>query len=344
MDTSPAYATPQWHRRFEAAREALGDLAELLAIKDRIEGAPHQAPVTSLVDASPPLQAARVGAFAGSFNPLTRAHTGVVEAARHALQMDAVLWMLTRVTVDKEQVERATLVDRAVQMRSYIRNASAYDQLALISAGLYTDQATALREWLPPQTDLWLIVGYDKVVQIFDARYYTDRDAALDRLFASARVLVAPRDSHTDAELAILLAAPENRSYTQRVRYLALPPTLAHVSSTAAREDARARGNIPLEALAELLAPEGAALALTTQAYAPPVRLASGELVDVYGLRQALIAALATTSEPSPVPLARLMERAAAPTDAGEQMRAWLRERPWETRPESVAGFIQRFS
>ena len=37
------------------------------------------------------------------------------------------------------------------------------------------------------------IYGYDKVVQIFDPRYYDDRDAALDRLFALSSLLVAPR-------------------------------------------------------------------------------------------------------------------------------------------------------
>ena len=41
-----------------------------------------------------------------------------------------------------------------------------------------------------PTAELTLLVGYDKVVQILDPKYYDDRDAALHELFALARLLV----------------------------------------------------------------------------------------------------------------------------------------------------------
>ena len=55
-------------------------------------------------------------------------------------------------------------------------------------------------------------------MQIFDPRYYDDREAALRRLFGQAAFLVAPRDEHSAADLAALLGRPQNAPYAGRVR------------------------------------------------------------------------------------------------------------------------------
>ncbi len=204
----------------------------------------------------------RVGLLAGSFNPLTRAHVALGEAARDAGALDAILWTLTVVTVDKERVERASLVDRLLQMHAFVDGGA--DALALINRGLYVEQASVAWELLPQLEELVIIVGFDKIVQIFDPRYYEDRDATLDRLFAIAALLVAPRADEDEVSLNALLARPENSRYRARVTFCPLPRRFRGESSSKARalvgkpeSDRRLRALLP---------PEGRALALLTGA------------------------------------------------------------------------------
>jgi hypothetical protein len=83
-------------------------------------------------------------------------------------------------------------------------------------------------------------VGFDKLVQILDPRYYEEREAALAALFAKANFLVAPRDAHTEADIRTLLADPANRRYAARIAPLPIDPALGRVSSTCARAAAAA--------------------------------------------------------------------------------------------------------
>jgi hypothetical protein len=181
-------------------------------------------------------------------------------------------------------------------------------------------------------------------VQIFDARYYADRDAALRRLFAVARLLVAPRAGHGQVDLDALLARPENQPYADHVRGLPLQPELAAISSTVGRARL-AQGTATADDLSALLAPEGAALALETAAYAEPTRLSSGELLDAYWLRQAWLATLADTpaTERPPVPLPNLMALGSRDDAAGVMVRRWLRGERWGGAPVSARELLARY-
>jgi nicotinic acid mononucleotide adenylyltransferase len=185
--------------------------------------------------------AARVVVFPGSFNPLTRAHSGLVETAL-ATGYDAALWLLAVASVDKERVERAALPDRMAQMRAYVHGSPA-NAVALANRGLYYEQARLLRGRVKT-AEVSILVGYDKAPQIFDARYYDDRDAALAILFANVRLLVAPRAGAGRAELATLLARPENQRFAERVTYLDAPAQYANDSSTRARRQAAAESDL----------------------------------------------------------------------------------------------------
>src|SRR5690242_6490719 len=211
--------------------------------------------------------ALRVGVFAGSFNPLTRAHVALANAARRAAGLDAVIWACAAASVDKEQVERAALVDRLAQMRAFVAGRRR-ETLALLNRGLYVDEARTLRALLAPSAELTLIVGFDKIVQIFDPKYYADRNAALHALFSLAQLLVAPREGEGAEALAALLAQPENHPFARHVRYLDVPAGYAHDSSTEARTLA-AETPADIAALSRLLPPAGLALALHTGAYRP---------------------------------------------------------------------------
>lgn len=239
--------------------------------------------------------AQRVGLLAGSFNPLTLAHVALAKAAKRAAKLN-ITWALTVVTVDKERVTRASLPERLAQLDAYIgstiRKGQSADNLVILGHGLYVEQAQAMRTLMAPAAELYIIVGFDKIVQIFEPRYYDDREAALRALFAQARLLVAPRDDQGEADLRALLARPENQPYAQFVTHCPLEPTYATDSSTEARQLAAAMSPAEIArpmtaaetvatgmapgsvvaspALRRLLPPEGVALAATGAYAAQP--------------------------------------------------------------------------
>jgi hypothetical protein len=248
----------------------------------------------------------------------------LAESAKRSAKLDQLYWVVTTSIVDKERVERATLADRVVQAMCSAK--AVRDGLLLLHAGLYVEQARAARTLLPPEAEISLIVGFDKVVQIFDARYYRDRDAALRELFAEAALIVSPRQGHGEANLQALLAQPENRQFADRVSFCPLPDRFGSDSSSEARAIAAAD---PDDArLRDLLTPEGLALTTIAAPYVAERQPLEHDLGDVYTARQTLLAALGA------LPLARLsavptlgeLVRVSAETGSrGAALRAWVR-------------------
>jgi nicotinamide-nucleotide adenylyltransferase len=318
-------APTQWQSRYTIASARLMNLTDVLAARDAITATSWEGgqPVAWLGDPPPIAPGARVGVLAGSFNPLTLAHTRLMRSAARCLRLTHTLWVISRATVEKEQVERASLADRLVQMRAYRDAQRRPAGIAVLEGGLYTDQAAALRTLLPPGTRLWMVAGFDKVAQIFDARYYSDREAALHQLFQSADLAIAPRGQRHGEDLRDLLGQPENRPYAQHVRLLPAQSEALNLSSTMAR--ARAAHGATMDELAGHVEPEGAALVFATRAFGPVTALPAGELIDPYALRQELISHLA--SRPTPPrsdTFQRLWDRACAPTPAGARLRERL--------------------
>jgi nicotinic acid mononucleotide adenylyltransferase len=284
---------------------------------------PHAPPTAHVVLGRARLmRAMRVGVFAGSFNPLTRAHVALAHAARAQYRLDALVWLCAMRTVDKERIERAAWPDRVAQLAARVRSAPP-EVLALTNRGLYVEEAAAVRLWLPEGAAIFLLVGFDKIVQIFDARYYEDRESALRELFSLAHLLVAPRLAAGRPEVESLLAQPENRPYAASVGFIELPASHLEDSSTEARTLAR-HPAANLTWLRELLPPEGVALAAGTSAYAEAGTVAA----QPYDLRVRWLDALATVE---PARLAQLpaldvlVERSSRPDAQGEALRAWLR-------------------
>lgn len=310
-------------RRYLAAVAALDSTPEMTRLShDAARVIASQEPCALALAGERRLRhATRVGLFPGSFNPLTRAHVTLVNAALRAAGLDAVIWACAAASVDKERVERAALVDRLAQMRAFIAGRRR-DALVLLNRGLYVDEARTIRPLLAPSAELLILVGFDKIVQIFDPRYYDDRDAALRELFSLARLLVAPRGNDHAEALAALLARPENRPFASHVHYLDAPPAYLRDSSTEAR--ALAAATSPDEAaLARLLPPAALALTLQTGAY----RRATNPAGDVYAMRVRWLDALATLPVPAiaRVPSLRaLVRETQADTATGQALRAWL--------------------
>jgi nicotinic acid mononucleotide adenylyltransferase len=323
-----------WETRFAAASAKLADSAHLLETSQRIHAAAGNADATAeafghvrLV----PTGGRCVGLFAGTFNPLTLAHIALVESAMLSGGIDRMLWILAVASIDKETVARATLVDRLVQLEAYVATVQQYGVL-VVNRGLYVEQVNLAYAQLSGDDELVVLVGYDKILQILDPRYYKDRTGALDELFQRARFLVAPRGTATSDQLEALLAKPENRPYSSRVSYLSLASRYRDDSATDARLRAAVPGVTAVE-LGQFLAPEGAALALETGAFVVPPPDAAQ---DKYLWRSAWIAALGATPSWNQVSLPdmkRLVQATVEPDERGQSLRSALqtfRASPYE--------------
>lgn len=321
-------APDRWQRRFAAARALLDDTARVVALT-RTQPTPADAgvPRADVLAGAAELRAApSVGVLAGSYNPLTLAHLVLAAAARAQAGLDLVVWTMAAVTVDKERVERAAVADRLAQLAA-LASACPGAAVARTDHGLYVDQARAFRALLAPGARLSFVVGFDKIAQIFDPRYYADRDAALAELFALTDVLVAPRAGMGASTLAALLAQPENARFAPHVRFLAVPDDYAQDSSTEVRALAATAvpddtdGVASSDRLRALAPPEGVAL-VATGAYR-----SGGPSLDRYVWRARWLRALSDWDDAElseAPPLSVLTTIASEPSTRGALARRWL--------------------
>jgi len=229
--------------------------------------------------------------FPGSFNPPTLAHLALLRQARcFARHSDAGDWQiyaaLSRQIVDKEAVERMTLLDRVYLLERVLKCRGSRAGILLLNRGLYVEQAQAIRASFPSVQRLSFLLGFDKIVQILDPRYYRDREAALRQLFALAHLLVAPRGTDGAAELQSLLEQPENREFARFIHPLPLEARYRDISSTHARQQPTS-DKVPEEVRDFLV---------RTRPYAPPSILEGGTVGDPYAERTRLLQQLLTQS------------------------------------------------
>lgn len=216
----------------------------------------------------------------GSFNPPTTAHLAMLQQAREFGRERggmSVYAAMNKRTTDKESVERPLLVDRIVLLETVLQTHVPHTGILLFNRGLYVEQAEAVRAQFSEVKQLYFLLGFDKIVQIFDPHYYQDRDKALRELFALAEILVAPRAGSGPAELSKLLAQHANAPFASHVHSLPLDTEYRDISSSRIRQGAAAHEqDVPPEVLHFMR---------ETGAYDPPQRLADGSTRDVYGER-----------------------------------------------------------
>ncbi len=267
-----------------------------------------------------------VAVIAGSFNPATTAHVSLCEGAMHQPDIGAVWYSLAVHTVDKEQVTGASLEDRLC-MLAMLAKMHPNVGVVLCNRGLYVEQAEALRRKIvAPGQELVFVVGFDKIQQILDPRYYADREASLNRLFSLARFLVAERDAHGSQALDALLREPANRAYRGRIAELTTLPADHDpaLSSTSVRT-AHADGSGEAEHAHSVPAPVRDFIA-ATGVYGSPAMLSSGETIDRYGLRLRVRDALLAESEGSvsAAEFEAAVALAASDSDSGRDLRRLL--------------------
>jgi nicotinamide-nucleotide adenylyltransferase len=341
--TFPTFPDAAWQRRYDATRAALDSPKRIGGYMRAVAALGAESEPAGTVVYAPKWMTARwqesrqrILLIPGSFNPLTWAHVALALNAWLTLNpiggerpVAYYLWSGAISTIAKEQVERATWADRLAQLVTLTRASIHHSGVVLFNKGLYRDQARALRTMVHPESELVIVVGFDKIVQIFDERYYDDRDAALHELFSLARILVAPRDSAGKEELRALLDQPDNAPFANRVQFLEAGQ--APLSSSQIREIA-ASSAAP-ENLATLAPPESCALIRETGAYTRY----SHDALDVYLLRQRWLQALsglpvgALRALP---PMSELVRRAAAHDADSSAIQAALADGRWASDPE----------
>ena len=264
----------------------IANLNRLFALYEAVETLDLTAPPTArLVFPEGAPVPRRVGILCGSFNPLTLAHTELAERALTTFALDAVFFTLAKVTVDKEQITGMSLEDRLLLLSLF---AERHDKMgvALANRGLYFEQAQAFRTLFGEESALYFLVGMDKLLQIFDPRYYQDRDAALQQLFAISSLIVANRGDMDEVNFSQLLDRPENRRFRSHVQFFTLAAAVTDLSATALRKALAVGQHIDSQ-----VPPETTAFLTETQAFTPPLQ-EGVKGIDVYARRLALLAQL----------------------------------------------------
>lgn len=163
---------------------------------------------------------ARLAVFPGTFNPPTRAHLALAEAALR--EVDEVLFVLPRAFPHKEY-EGASFSERLRLLSGALASHRRFS-LAASEGGLFIDIARECRAHYPGSTDLLFLCGRDAAERIVNWDY-GDPDA-LRRMLDEFGLLVARRQGDYDPP-------PDLRS---RIHPLTVGPDWDEVSATAVRQ------------------------------------------------------------------------------------------------------------
>ncbi len=240
---------------------------------------PEAEPKAFIVPGSPQPRDGMI-VFPGSFNPPTIAHIALLKQAQQFARQHEPMSLyaaFSKHTVDKEAVERPLLLDRIMLLDLVLRRRLPHTGIILFNRGLYVEEAEAIRRSFPRVKRILFLLGFDKIVQILDPRYYQDRDAALVELFRLAELLVAPRGNDGEKERSDLLHQAQNERFAHYIHPLPFNATYRNVSSTDVRKGiAGSDRDVPQEVRRFMN---------ETRAYAPPLQRRDGSVVDYYGQR-----------------------------------------------------------
>ncbi len=268
---------------FHASPKTIHYLKQLQTLLDQLQ---PDAPAHAVITPGSPEPQGNTIVFPGSFNPPTTAHLAMLEQARQFAHQQVssgeemrLYAAMSKHIVDKERVERPLLLDRIVLMETILQHNLPYTGIMLFNRGLYVEQAEGVRTSFPAVKKLYFLLGFDKIVQILDPRYYENRDAALHELFALAELLVAPRGQDGPDALQALLAQPQNQKFARYIHALPLDTTYRDISSS------RIRQHSDDHEYSQDVLPEVRQFMQETRAYAQPLRLEDGTMIDYYAER-----------------------------------------------------------
>jgi len=157
----------------------------------------------------------RIGVLAGAFNPVTRAHLALVDAA--LAQVDEVVCVVPREYPHKE-FHGASLEQRLEMLRL----ASNGYRIQVTEGGLFIDIARELRG-VDSDAEIWFICGRDAAERIVNWDY--GESVVIEHLLEEFQLLVASRRGAFEAPAHV----------QNRVRALSLDCDVDEVSSTEVR-------------------------------------------------------------------------------------------------------------
>jgi nicotinic acid mononucleotide adenylyltransferase len=250
-------------------------------IQRQLDQLQPEVPPKALVVSGSPQPREDILVFSGSFNPPTTAHLALLKLAQQFARQHEPMFVYAAFnthTTDKETVVRPLLLDRILLLKRLLHTRLPHAGILIFNRGLYTEQAEAIRMSFPRVKRIFFLVGFDKIVQILDPRYYDDRDRMLSALFKQATLLVAPRGNAVEQELADLLNQPENKRFARFIHALPFDPAYRAISSTRVRQEGHQATNSVLHNVPQ----EVRQFIRETRAYAPPVQHSDGSMVDCY--------------------------------------------------------------
>lgn len=170
------------------------------------------------------MSAKRVGVIAGAFNPVTRAHIALAEAAR--AHVDEIVFAVPRALPHKEY--GGASVDQRIEMLRRVCGEAGCEHplreacVEIVDGGLFVDIAGEVRR-SRPGSEIYVVCGRDAAERMVTWNY--DDPGAIDRIFQELHLLVAGRQG--------AYRVPDH--LRARVHSLALPPHFDEVSSTEVR-------------------------------------------------------------------------------------------------------------
>ncbi len=165
----------------------------------------------------------KLAILAGAFNPPTRAHLAMAEAALNVV--DEVLFALPREFPHKEYTG-AGLDARIDLLRAALSGHPRFS-LALTEGGLFVEMAREARAAYGRETELFLLCGRDAAERIVNWDY--GEAGGIQKQLELFELLVASRGGHYDPP-------PEIQS---RVRRIEIPADVEEISSTEVRRRIR---------------------------------------------------------------------------------------------------------
>jgi nicotinate (nicotinamide) nucleotide adenylyltransferase len=161
----------------------------------------------------------RVGVLAGAFNPLTKAHLALADAARGLV--DEVIFVVPR-TYPHKEFHGAAFLDR-IEM---LRLAGGNHHVEVTEGGLFIEIARELRQ---PDTEMQFICGRDAAERIIEWDY--GEPGAIEKMLDEFSLLIADRRGEYEAPAHL----------RHRVHRLDLNGDWSDVSSTEVRRRIAAR-------------------------------------------------------------------------------------------------------
>jgi nicotinamide-nucleotide adenylyltransferase len=206
------------------------DPAELAAIVNRLSQV--ERPALHFTHRAAVTGSGTVGILSASFNPLTRAHTAMLEFSQQKFGFSEWLLVLSLANVDK-QITGLALASRLQLLHLWAR-ARPQVSVALCSHGRFVEKHQAVRDVRPGRRLLFLL-GYDTLIRLFDDRYYADMAADLQTLFADCEIVAMNRGQATTQAIREFLARPDVAPFARRIHAVELPEPYCQISSTQVR-------------------------------------------------------------------------------------------------------------